>query len=717
MEGNREISGSKDEGNKEVIFSSLGIGEGNREVIISGEEGNNEVSVGSLISGEGNGETSSSMGEGNREESVSRGEGDRIENFRRRERKGKDKSILQVGCVNVRGWNLGKFNGLSEECREWDIDIIGLTETSLRGDLMTEDENFKLIGKGRERIGKKGGGVGIMVRKNRNIDVEQIEIQGNEWTEDIFVAKCEVKVGRSRDIYIIIICYMTVQGMDADRENRRKYEILGRLVNKFKDERILLMGDMNAHTGILGEPTNTNGRKLLDFAEEFNLEILNHTIAKGKVTWYSKEYQSAIDYILVNGWGRAKVLNMWIDEDGVIDVDSDHNLMIIDCYLPKDKETKQLKQKVSQGKKRWKLKGVTWENFEVDLQVLDCLYYDVNQLNNSITTEINKSANEHIKKTNKVGKETKKNWFNQEIKVAIDKRQEKNRECRKIRKDINRGVRVEEGMYSAAWSSFLELKRRVHYLVREAMSKEEKFIIDRIREKGEEEGKDWYRFLKGDIKGMDNIDEIIVDGKVLSDRKDIKIEVEKFWKHLSGTEINWEEGSFDFKSVRKNIPEFDHEISKEEIRKYIKSLKNNKAAGYDQIPYEMLKNGGEWVIEHLFKLFKLVWVTEKVPDAWKIGEVKLIHKGGNKSKKLLKNYRPIALLNTIGKSFVGIMNMRMKQITEIYGVISEEQNGFRSGRRGEDNLYIVREIIEKYNRENRTGFITFIDTSYRKSLQ
>ena len=53
--------------------------------------------------------------------------------------------------------------------------------------------------------------------------------------------------------------------------------------------------------------------------------------------------------------------------------------------------------------------------------------------------------------------------------------------------------------------------------------------------------------------------------------------------------------------------------------------------------------------------------------------------------------------------------MRMKQITETYGVISEEQNGFRSGRRGEDNLYIVREIIEKYNRENRTGFITFLD--------
>ena len=156
-------------------------------------------------------------------------------------------------------------------------------------------------------------------------------------------------------------------------------------------------------------------------------------------------------------------------------------------------------------------------------------------------------------------------------------------------------------------------------------------------------------------------------------------------------------------TVRKNIPDLDHEISKEEIRKSIKSLKNNKAGRYDQIPYEMLINLGrgeewEWLIEHLYKLLKLVWVTEKIPDSWKIGEVKLIHKGGNKIRKLLKKCRPIALLNTIGKSFVGILKMRMKQFTETYVVISEEQNGLRSGRRWEDNLYIVKEIIKKYDK-------------------
>ena len=76
---------------------------------------------------------------------------------------------------------------------------------------------------------------------------------------------------------------------------------------------------------------------------------------------------------------------------------------------------------------------------------------------------------------------TNSNWFNQEIKVAIDKRKDK--ECRMISKDINRGDRVEEGMYSATWSSFLELKKR--YIIQSG-KEEEKFIIVRIREKGKD---------------------------------------------------------------------------------------------------------------------------------------------------------------------------------------------------------------------------------------
>ena len=71
----------------------------------------------------------------------------------------------------------------------------------------------------------------------------------------------------------------------------------------------------------------------------------------------------------------------------------------------------------------------------------------------------------------------------------------------------------------------------------------------------------------------------------------------------------------------------------------------------------MLKNQREWIINYSLQLFKMVWTSELLPAAWKIGKVKLIHKGGNKSKIELKNYRLIVLLDTIGKNFVPISNI------------------------------------------------------------
>ena len=80
---------------------------------------------------------------------------------------------------------------------------------------------------------------------------------------------------------IIVITYMTVEG-----ENKAKYRVIGDVLEIFKNEKVLIMGDMNGHTGILGEAQNSNGKLLLEFAEEKELEILNHTIGQGSITWH-----------------------------------------------------------------------------------------------------------------------------------------------------------------------------------------------------------------------------------------------------------------------------------------------------------------------------------------------------------------------------------------------------------------------------------------------
>ena len=66
-------------------------------------------------------------------------------------------------------------------------------------------------------------------------------------------------------------------------------------------------------------------------------------------------------------------------------------------------------------------------------------------------------------------------------------------------------------------------------------------------------------------------------------------------------------------------------------------------------------------------------------------------------------------MDTIGKIFCMIVNERLRACIEMNGLLSEEQNGFRLDRRGEDNIFIVRELIEKCKRESKKGYFAFLD--------
>ena len=59
------------------------------------------------------------------------------------------------------------------------------------------------------------------------------------------------------------------------------------------------------------------------------------------------------------------------------------------------------------------------------------------------------------------------------------------------------------------------------------------------------------------------------------------------------------------------------EISKEEVKRSLKSIKNNKAVGPDDIPVEAWKSLGEPAIEFLTCLFNKILDGKSMPEDWR----------------------------------------------------------------------------------------------------
>ena len=155
-----------------------------------------------------------------------------------------------------------------------------------------------------------------------------------------------------------------------------------------------------------------------------------------------------------------------------------------------------------------------------------------------------------------------------------------------------------------------------------------------------------------------------------------------------------------------------------EVDSAIKSLKNNKACGWDKISAETIKAGGMPMRQMLLKIINTSWSQKKTPEDWSRGLITPVHKKGDKLDPA--NYRAIALLSIPGKVFCRMVLTRIQETIDSH--LTEEQCGFRSARGTTDATFTVRQLFEK-SKERRTpihwNFVDFkaaFDTIWREAL-
>jgi hypothetical protein len=138
--------------------------------------------------------------------------------------------------------------------------------------------------------------------------------------------------------------------------------------------------------------------------------------------------------------------------------------------------------------------------------------------------------------------------------------------------------------------------------------------------------------------------------------------------------------------------------SPSEVQEAIRGLKVGKSPGPNGISNGVLRHLTKRAITFLTKVFNAVFRRKYLPSTWKHARVVFILKPA-KDPALPSSYRPISLLDTVGKLFERILLARVLREVSEGGLLRDEKFGFRS--RHSTTLQLSR-LFERVNRKTST---------------
>ena len=142
----------------------------------------------------------------------------------------------------------------------------------------------------------------------------------------------------------------------------------------------------------------------------------------------------------------------------------------------------------------------------------------------------------------------------------------------------------------------------------------------------------------------------------------------------------------------------------DDIKFFISKLKTKKAAGSSGISNRMIKKMPDKFLQHLVNLFNAALSMGYFPRKFKQAITVMIPKK-QKSKLNPLNYRPISLLEPIGKLYESIINRRIKWYLEDSKKMHECQFGFRPGRSTHTSLHIMTNFITNARKRGLSVFM------------
>lgn len=572
-------------------------------------------------------------------------------------------------------------------------------------------------------VSNKAGGISIFAKNNLKIlsinALNEIEQYGNVWV---------TVQGINYKIAIGAVYFKVVDGCRQDEriDNIAFNEELWAKISEKTTEcyrnniSVVICGDFNAHIGsdienggIRNNPhdnVNINGRNLITFTEEMGLINIFETaeVTEGFGTYYSGNRVSIIDYIL---WSPGVIVThtQLATAGSELDLLSDHVPLVITIN-----GTGSL---IQPNTEKWRQNNVDWETFKNRLEVFIgdnpdlnntyqntknfltvflLEYIGLQQINSGrrVSTREEKEA---IKATRKHRKREREYWWKVRNNVILENAEE----LQNIRSDI----RIHNENRKRIANQTKSLRQEKFFDKMCATQQHRKPLFDWVKRNS----KPIYESV---IKNE--------DGDFVTEPDRIKELLCEYWASIF---INFEElpplplfiaerveVTPELRNIavapRNNI--ICGDINVHHVKICCKKYKNRGDSGTSNLPTEMFKKLPDNLLVKIAEMFNQWWNTIAYPDEGRMSKVTLLPKPG-KDHNMLTGYRTLSVGCNLCKLYLRVLETRLTTITEYSNLLGEKQNGFRSNRRGTDNLFILNTVNRVARKKGWKSFFTFID--------
>lgn len=457
-------------------------------------------------------------------------------------------------------------------------------------------------------------------------------------------------------------------------------------------DRIMIIGDLNARTGIMesylnfkqakrhsaDSVLNNEGKKILDLCNSYGLAIVNGCTTgdlEGNFTFIGGNGCSVIDYCLIGMDWEKNIMDFKVSLEDF----SDHLPLIIEISLSVPNDVFHDEQNNLKSKLYWNNEKQGHYNVGIDSRINAVEgFLSVTELDLLIQESYNDNNQSTIPRQ-QYKKSAKKPWFDRECER---KRFQKFAWLKNLRKHGSAFYIEEYRRASKEFKDLCEIKKR-------------QFALQTVvRFCNARDSASFWKLAK-EINGKNTYANPVIEANAFK----------LYFEALLNPAIVKIEYFGPYPLVE-NL-ELDRCIAEEELELALSKCKDGKAPGINRIPSEFYKYGSETLRSRLLAAFNFLFEKGQISEEHLKAIIFPLHKKGDKNE--VANYRGITFLNSSLKIFTSILHDRLLKWVEENNILSQFQAGFRKRYSTIDQIFNLTSISQLYIDKNSKLYLFFVD--------